>query len=219
MNIDQLLQPADKTEVTSTWSDVITTSRDVTLRHRRSSSGGVRQARRHRCTAAVTAVTAAADDDDEEDDGDAGSTLSDVGRLNGLRLSINRRERQRMHDLNGALDALRDVMPYVTATSGPTSSGSSSSSVRRLSKMATLLLARNYIVTLQKTVDELTALIMDLQQQQQQQQQQQHPHQRSTPHAPSTSSAPCSHVTRDDVTPASFPRVTVGCDVVPSAQH
>jgi len=66
-----------------------------------------------------------------------------------------------MHDLNAALDALRGVMPYATGT------GNSSSSVRRLSKIATLLLARNYIVTLQKTVDEMSSLIIELQQQQQ----------------------------------------------------
>ena len=43
-----------------------------------------------------------------------------------------------MHDLNSALDGLREVMPYAH---GP--------SVRKLSKIATLLLARNYILMLQ----------------------------------------------------------------------
>ncbi|KTF81463.1 hypothetical protein cypCar_00040039 [Cyprinus carpio] len=45
-----------------------------------------------------------------------------------LRLKINGRERKRMHDLNLAMDGLREVMPYAH---GP--------SVRKLSKIATLL--------------------------------------------------------------------------------
>lgn len=45
-----------------------------------------------------------------------------------LRLKINGRERKRMHDLNLAMDRLREVMPY--AHSGP--------SVRKLSKITTL---------------------------------------------------------------------------------
>ncbi|XP_009079259.1 PREDICTED: LOW QUALITY PROTEIN: class E basic helix-loop-helix protein 23-like, partial [Acanthisitta chloris] len=52
-----------------------------------------------------------------------------------LRLSINARERRRMHDLNDALDGLRSVIPYAH-----------SPSVRKLSKIATLLLAKNYIL-------------------------------------------------------------------------
>ncbi|ESO12002.1 hypothetical protein HELRODRAFT_138705, partial [Helobdella robusta] len=54
-----------------------------------------------------------------------------------LRLKVNSRERKRMHDLNSALDALREVMPY---SHGP--------SVRKLSKISTLTMARNYIVML-----------------------------------------------------------------------
>jgi len=50
-------------------------------------------------------------------------------------LTINARERRRMHDLNDALDELRAVIPYAH---GP--------SVRKLSKIATLLLAKNYIL-------------------------------------------------------------------------
>ncbi|KAH9500191.1 hypothetical protein Btru_077446 [Bulinus truncatus] len=68
-----------------------------------------------------------------------------------VRLRINSRERQRMHDLNSALDSLRQVMPY---TSG--------SSVKKLSKMSTLLLARNYIVTLTRSLDELKRLVQEL---------------------------------------------------------
>lgn len=52
-----------------------------------------------------------------------------------VRLNINARERRRMHDLNDALDELRSVIPYAH-----------SPSVRKLSKIATLLLAKNYIL-------------------------------------------------------------------------
>lgn len=65
-----------------------------------------------------------------------------------LRLRVNSRERQRMHDINGALDALRQVMPY---HNGP--------SVKKISKMSTLLLARNYIVLLTRTLEELRRLV------------------------------------------------------------
>ena len=50
-----------------------------------------------------------------------------------------------MHDLNSAMDGLRGVMPYAR---GP--------SVRKLSKIASLLLARNYILQLQSQIEELT---------------------------------------------------------------
>merc|ERR1711911_120264 len=52
-----------------------------------------------------------------------------------IRLNVNARERRRMHDLNDALDELRSVIPYAH-----------SPSVRKLSKIATLLLAKNYIM-------------------------------------------------------------------------
>jgi hypothetical protein len=60
------------------------------------------------------------------------------------RLSINARERRRMHDLNDALDDLRSVIPYAH---GP--------SVRKLSKIATLLLAKNFIMMQSNLIDEL----------------------------------------------------------------
>ncbi|GFO08564.1 oligodendrocyte transcription factor [Plakobranchus ocellatus] len=68
-----------------------------------------------------------------------------------VRLRINSRERQRMHDLNSALESLRQVMPY---SSGP--------SVKKLSKMSTLLLARNYIVMLSRSLDEMKRLVQEL---------------------------------------------------------
>ena len=65
-----------------------------------------------------------------------------------VRLKVNCRERKRMHDLNAALDGLREVMPYAH---GP--------SVRKLSKIATLLLAKNYILTLQRSLEEMKRLL------------------------------------------------------------
>ncbi len=70
--------------------------------------------------------------------------------LQQLRLKINSRERKRMHDLNSALDSLRDVMPYAH---GP--------SVRKLSKIATLLLAKNYIIMLSTNLAEMKKLVHD----------------------------------------------------------
>ncbi|KAF8560695.1 hypothetical protein P879_08275 [Paragonimus westermani] len=64
--------------------------------------------------------------------------------LQELRLTINQRERKRMQDLNSAMDGLRCVLPY--AGSPP---------VRKLSKIATLLLAKNYILLLSKTIEQL----------------------------------------------------------------
>lgn len=68
-----------------------------------------------------------------------------------IRLRINSRERDRMHNLNGALDSLRQVLPH---SRGP--------SVKKLSKLSTLLLARNYIVTLTKSLEELKNIVGDL---------------------------------------------------------
>ena len=56
-----------------------------------------------------------------------------------------------MHDLNSALDGLREVMPYAN---GP--------SVRKLSKIATLLLAKNYILMLQNSIDEMKKLVQNV---------------------------------------------------------
>uniref|UniRef100_A0A8C3VUM3 Basic helix-loop-helix family member e23 n=1 Tax=Catagonus wagneri TaxID=51154 RepID=A0A8C3VUM3_9CETA len=70
-----------------------------------------------------------------------------------LRLSINARERRRMHDLNDALDGLRAVIPYAH-----------SPSVRKLSKIATLLLAKNYILMQAQALDEMRRLVAYLNQ-------------------------------------------------------
>ncbi|XP_040277702.1 oligodendrocyte transcription factor 2 [Bufo bufo] len=71
--------------------------------------------------------------------------------LQSLRLKINSRERKRMHDLNIAMDGLREVMPYAH---GP--------SVRKLSKIATLLLARNYILMLTSSLEEMKRLVSEI---------------------------------------------------------
>uniref|UniRef100_A0A8R1TWE2 BHLH domain-containing protein n=1 Tax=Onchocerca volvulus TaxID=6282 RepID=A0A8R1TWE2_ONCVO len=52
-----------------------------------------------------------------------------------LRMSINSRERKRMHDLNDALDELRQCLPYSHRTGS-----------RKMSKINTLLLASNWQV-------------------------------------------------------------------------
>lgn len=57
-----------------------------------------------------------------------------------------------MHDLNDALDELRSVIPYAH-----------SPSVRKLSKIATLLLAKNYILMQQNSLDEMRRLLTYIQ--------------------------------------------------------
>ncbi|KAM9320109.1 oligodendrocyte transcription factor 3-like [Gastrophryne carolinensis] len=71
--------------------------------------------------------------------------------LHELRMKVNSRERQRMHDLNQAMDGLREVMPY---SYGP--------SVRKLSKISTLLLARNYILMLSSSLEEMKKLLSEV---------------------------------------------------------
>ncbi|CAD5220967.1 unnamed protein product [Bursaphelenchus okinawaensis] len=57
-----------------------------------------------------------------------------------------------MHDLNEALDDLRQAIPYAHGTS-----------VRKLSKIATLLLARNHIVMQANAIEELRQTVKELQ--------------------------------------------------------
>lgn len=82
--------------------------------------------------------------------------FENVGGMGGtktVRLNINSRERRRMHDLNDALDELRSVIPYAH-----------SPSVRKLSKIATLLLAKNYILMQANALEEMRRLIIYLNQ-------------------------------------------------------
>ncbi|XP_053312657.1 oligodendrocyte transcription factor 1 [Spea bombifrons] len=73
-----------------------------------------------------------------------------------LRKKINSRERKRMQDLNLAMDALREViMPY-------SANHCQSTPGRKLSKIATLLLARNYILLLGSSLQELRRIIGDM---------------------------------------------------------
>jgi hypothetical protein len=78
--------------------------------------------------------------------GGSGSKKNRQGKA--VRLSINARERRRMHDLNDALDELRGVIPYAH-----------SPSVRKLSKIATLLLAKNHILMQANALEELRRII------------------------------------------------------------
>ncbi|XP_068122187.1 oligodendrocyte transcription factor 1 [Hyperolius riggenbachi] len=73
-----------------------------------------------------------------------------------LRKKINSRERKRMQDLNLAMDALREVIIPYSATHCQSSPG------RKLSKIATLLLARNYILLLGSSLQELRRIIGDM---------------------------------------------------------
>lgn len=56
-----------------------------------------------------------------------------------------------MHDLNDALDELRGVIPYAH-----------SPSVRKLSKIATLLLAKNYILMQVRISSQKKFIFFDL---------------------------------------------------------
>ncbi|XP_029937190.1 oligodendrocyte transcription factor 1 [Myripristis murdjan] len=80
-----------------------------------------------------------------------------------LRRKINSRERRRMQDLNVAMDALREVMvPYASSPSSASSSQSHQPGVppgRRLSKISTLVLARNYILLLGSSLQEMRRLL------------------------------------------------------------
>uniref|UniRef100_UPI00398E912D class E basic helix-loop-helix protein 22 n=1 Tax=Pristiophorus japonicus TaxID=55135 RepID=UPI00398E912D len=84
---------------------------------------------------------------------DGGPAIKKNKEQRALRLSINARERRRMHDLNDALDELRSVIPYAH-----------SPSVRKLSKIATLLLAKNYILMQAQALEEMRRLVAYLNQ-------------------------------------------------------
>ncbi|XP_052787037.1 protein dimmed-like isoform X2 [Mya arenaria] len=58
------------------------------------------------------------------------------------RIESNERERQRMHSLNDAFEGLRDVIPHINMD-------------RKLSKIETLTLAKNYIKALTNVICEL----------------------------------------------------------------
>ncbi|XP_052708001.1 uncharacterized protein LOC128183152 [Crassostrea angulata] len=68
-----------------------------------------------------------------------------------IRLRINSRERQRMHELNDALEALRSVLPQ-----------SQRSSLKKLSKLSTLVHAREHILSLSRSVEEMKRLVQSM---------------------------------------------------------
>ncbi|XP_036396720.1 oligodendrocyte transcription factor 1 [Megalops cyprinoides] len=79
-----------------------------------------------------------------------------------LRRKINNRERKRMQDLNVAMDALREVMvPYSSpaAQSHPHHGQPGAPPGRRISKISTLILARNYILLLGSSLQEMRRLL------------------------------------------------------------
>lgn len=96
-----------------------------------------------------TKMAAASKDEDEETvkEGGGGGGQS-RGQQRHMRLGINARERRRMHDLNEALDDLRAIIPYAH-----------SPSVRKLSKIATLMLAKNYILMQASALDEMRRIV------------------------------------------------------------
>ncbi|KAJ8376650.1 hypothetical protein SKAU_G00072300 [Synaphobranchus kaupii] len=121
----------------------------------------------NRTSAAESSGGEQSQDDDSDDRCDMvlmadGRTAASGGKPEGgkknkeqktLRLNINARERRRMHDLNDALDELRGVIPYAH-----------SPSVRKLSKIATLLLAKNYILMQAQALEEMRRLVAYLNQ-------------------------------------------------------
>lgn len=74
-----------------------------------------------------------------------------VKKPRSLRLQINARERRRMHDLNDALDDLRAVIPYKP-----------NQRAKKLSKIATLLLAKNHILMQALALKEMRRIVAQL---------------------------------------------------------
>uniref|UniRef100_A0A671LF09 Class E basic helix-loop-helix protein 22 n=1 Tax=Sinocyclocheilus anshuiensis TaxID=1608454 RepID=A0A671LF09_9TELE len=80
--------------------------------------------------------------------GDSVPSSGTVKKPRALRLLINARERRRMHDLNDALDDLRAVIPYTP-----------NQTVKKLSKIATLLLAKNHILMQARALKEMRRIV------------------------------------------------------------
>lgn len=68
-----------------------------------------------------------------------------------IRLRINSRERQRMHELNDAFEALRSVLPQ-----------SQRSSLKKPSKLTTLVHAREHILSLSRSIEDMKCLVRSL---------------------------------------------------------
>uniref|UniRef100_A0A0N4Z637 BHLH domain-containing protein n=1 Tax=Parastrongyloides trichosuri TaxID=131310 RepID=A0A0N4Z637_PARTI len=69
-----------------------------------------------------------------------------------VRTCINSRERKRMHDLNNAMEDLRQSLPY-----------SQNANCRKMSKINTLILATSWIKQMTKTNEDLRKQLEDLQ--------------------------------------------------------
>ncbi|KAH9400642.1 dimerization activity protein [Tyrophagus putrescentiae] len=110
-------------------------------------SMGVRSSQRSALAAAAAAHQL--DQSSASSAGGGGNGSHESLSVQHVRLNINARERRRMHDLNDALDELRSVIPYAH-----------SPSVRKLSKIATLLLAKNFILMQGNAIEELRRLII-----------------------------------------------------------
>lgn len=80
--------------------------------------------------------------------GDSVPSSGTVKKPGALRLVVNARERRRMHDLNDALDDLRAVIPYTP-----------NQNVKKLSKIATLLLAKNRILMQARALREMRRIV------------------------------------------------------------
>lgn len=68
-----------------------------------------------------------------------------------VRMRINDRERQRMHELNDALEALRRVLPHSTG-----------SAMKKLSKLSTLIYARDHILSLTRSIEDMKSVVQSL---------------------------------------------------------
>lgn len=77
-----------------------------------------------------------------------GWTIGTTRKPGSSRFLINARERRRMHDLNDALDDLRAVIPYKP-----------NQRTNKLSKIATLLLAKNHILMQARALKEMRRVV------------------------------------------------------------
>lgn len=80
--------------------------------------------------------------------GDSVSSSGTIKKPRALRMLNNARERRRMHDLNDALDDLRAVIPYTP-----------NENEKKLSKIATLLLAKNHILMQARALKEMRRIV------------------------------------------------------------
>ncbi|CAO2600015.1 NEUROG2 [Lemmus lemmus] len=91
-------------------------------------------------SATLTPMSSSADEEEDEELRGPAKTAETVQRIKKTRrLKANNRERNRMHNLNAALDALREVLPTFPEDA-------------KLTKIETLRFAHNYIWALTETL-------------------------------------------------------------------